>query len=128
MEEKDCHLFINVKPFGCMPATQADGVMALVAAEHPGLVFLPLETLGEGEVNALNRVQMALADARRRARQEFDAALKSTGIPLEQIRQFVDNHPEMQSPFYQFARNTPPAGAAARFVLHAAERMRQEGC
>lgn len=128
VEEKDCHLFINVKPFGCMPATQADGVMALVAAEHPDLVFLPLETLGEGEVNALNRVQMALADARRRARQEFEAALESAGKSLDQIRQFVEKRPEMQSPFYRFGRKTPPAGAAARFVLHAAERMRREGC
>ncbi|MEM2143687.1 MAG: M3 family metallopeptidase, partial [Candidatus Thorarchaeota archaeon] len=84
LEDKDCHLFINVKPFGCMPATQADGVMALVAAEHPDLLFLPLETLGEGEIHALNRVQMALADARRRARQEFEAALGSTGKTLEQ--------------------------------------------
>ncbi|MCX7602493.1 MAG: hypothetical protein N2036_00310, partial [Bryobacteraceae bacterium] len=128
VEEKDCHLFINVKPFGCMPATQADGVMALVSARHPELVFLPLETLGEGEINALNRVQMALADARRRARQEFAAALETTGRTLEQIRKFVETHPEMQSPFYRFGTETPPAGAAARFVLHAAERMRREGC
>lgn len=128
LEDKDCHLFINVKPFGCMPATQADGVMALVAAEHPDLLFLPLETLGEGEIHALNRVQMALADARRRARQEFEAALESTGRTLEEIRQFLEKHPEMQSPFYRFGRKTPPAGAAARFVLHAAERMRREGC
>lgn len=128
IEEKDCHLFINLKPFGCMPATQADGVLALVAARHPELIFLPLETLGEGEVNALNRVQMALADARRRARQEFQEALKSTGRTLGEIRQFVEKHPEMQSPFYEFGRKTPPAGAAARFVLHAAERMRREKC
>jgi len=126
VEEGSCHLFINVKPFGCMPATQADGVMALVAARHPELLFLPLETLGEGEVNVLNRVQMALADARRRAREEFDAALRSTGRTLEQIRRFVGERPEMQSPFYRFRRKTPPAGTAAQFVLHVAERMERE--
>ena len=126
VEERSCHLFISVKPFGCMPATQSDGVMALVAARHPELLFLPLETLGEGEVNVLNRVQMALADARRRAREEFDAALHSTGLTLEEIRRFVEQRPEMQSPFYRFRRGTPPAGAAAQFVLHVAERMKRE--
>jgi hypothetical protein len=77
-------------------------------------------------VNVLNRVQMALADARRRAREEFDAALRSTGRTLEQIRRFVGERPEMQSPFYRFRRKTPPAGTAAQFVLHVAERMEHE--
>ncbi len=127
-EEQSCHMFISLKPFGCMPATQADGVLALIAARHPELVFLPLETLGEAEANALNRVEMALADARRRAREEFSQALRSTGRTLEEIRRFVSAHPEMQSPFYRFRRESPPAATASQFVLHAAERMRREGC
>lgn len=127
-EDRSCHLFISMKPFGCMPATQADGVLALVAARHPELVFLPLETLGEAEANALNRVDMALADARRRAREEFAQALRSTGRTLDEIRRFVSARPEMQSPFYRFRRKSPPAATAAQFVLHAAERMRREGC
>lgn len=128
IEARNCHLFVNVKPFGCMPSTQADGVMALVADRHPELLFLPLDTLGEGEVNALNRVQMVLADARRRARGEFEECLRRTGRTLDEIRAFVSKHPEMQSPFYAFRRATPPAGTAAQFVLHAAERMKREKC
>lgn len=128
VEERNCHLFIAVKPFGCMPATQSDGVVAMLAAQHPELLFLPLETLGEAEVNALARVQMVLADARRRARQEFAEALRDAGRTLEEIRRFVSARPEMQSPFYRFRRRPPPAGAAAQFVLHVAERMRSEGC
>jgi predicted nucleotide-binding protein (sugar kinase/HSP70/actin superfamily) len=127
-EERNCHMFISVKPFGCMPATQSDGVLALLAARHPELVFLPLETLGEAEANALNRVEMALADARRRAREEFAQALAATGRTLDDIRRFVAARPEMQCPFYRFRRKTPPAGTAAQFVLHVAERMRHEGC
>ncbi len=125
---RNCHLLLNIKPFGCMPSTQADGVLALVAHQHPELLFLPLETLGEGEVHFLNRVQMALADARRRAREEFDDCLRRTGRSLEEIRDFVVKKPEMHSPFYRFPRRTPPAGTAAQFVLHAADRMEREGC
>lgn len=128
IEKRDCHLFMTVKPFGCMPATQADGVLALIADRHAEFLFLPLETLGEGEVHALNRVQMTLADARRRAREEFDNALEKTGRKLEEIRDFVSKRPEMQSPFYRFPRRTPPAGTAAQFVMHAAERMGRERC
>lgn len=127
-EDRNCHLFITVKPFGCMPATQADGVLALVADRHPEFLFLPLETLGEGEVHALNRVQMALADARRRARAEFESTLLQTGRSLQEIRDFVAKRPEMQSPFYSFPRKTPPAGTAAQFVIHVAQRMRRERC
>lgn len=127
VEDRNCHLFMTVKPFGCMPSTQADGVLALLADRHPELLFLPLETLGEGEVHALNRVQMALTDARRQAREEFDSVIRQTGRSLEEIRAFVQKHPEMQSPFYRFSRSTPPAGTAAQFALHAAGRMRSEG-
>ncbi|MGQ9917909.1 MAG: hypothetical protein ACUVS7_10870 [Bryobacteraceae bacterium] len=126
--QRSCHMFISVKPFGCMPITQADGVAALIAARHPELGFLPLETLGEAEVNALTRVEMALADARRRAREEFVRTLSGTGRTLDEIRRFVSARPEMQSPFYRFRRDSPPAGTAAQFLLHVAERMRREGC
>jgi hypothetical protein len=102
--------------------------LALVAAKHPELVILPLETLGEAEANALNRVDMALADARRRAREEFSQTLRQTGRTLEEIRRFVSARPEMQSPFYRFRRKSPPASTAAQFVLHVAERMRRERC
>ena len=125
IHRRSCHLFLNIKPFGCMPSTQADGVMAQVVSDHPSLLFLPIETSGEGEVNVLNRVQMALSDARRKAREEFDKALRQTGFRLEQIRSFVERHPETRSPFYRFRQPGQAAGTAAQFVLHAAERMRR---
>ncbi len=120
------HLMISVKPFGCMPATQADGVMAQVVADHPPLHFLPLETLGEGEVHALSRVQMALGDAQARARNEFDAALRSTGRTLKEIRRYVESRPEMRRPFYEFRTASGVACTAAQFVLHAAREMRNK--
>ena len=122
---RDSHLLISVKPFGCMPATQADGVMAQVAADYPELHFLPLETLGEGEVHALSRTQMALHDAHKRAREEFETALQSTGRTQEEIRRHVQGRPEMRRPFYRFGGVPGVAGRAAQFVLHAALQMRQ---
>lgn len=121
---QSCHLFLNIKPFGCMPATQADGVMAQVVSDHPSLLFLPVETSAEGEANVLNRVQMALSDARRKARAEVDWALRETGRSLDEIRAFVLKHPEMQTPFYPYRRRASVTGTAAQFILHVAERMR----
>ena len=37
------------------------------------MIFLPIETSGEGEVNAHSRVQMALGEAKAKAKLEFAA-------------------------------------------------------
>jgi predicted nucleotide-binding protein (sugar kinase/HSP70/actin superfamily) len=121
---KQCHMVLSVKPFGCMPATQADGVMSMLASREPDLIFLPLETLGEGEVHALSRVQMALGEARRKAVAEFEDALRRSGTDLERIRAYVARHPETRRPFYPF-RQPGVAGTAAQFVLHTAREMRR---
>lgn len=123
-QHRYAHLVLSLKPFGCMPSTQSDGVMAGVTARHPGLLFLPIETSGEGEINAHSRVQMALGDARRKAREEFEEALASTGRKLEEIRDYVAGHPEMTSALYRFPRRKGIAGTAAQFVVHVADRMR----
>jgi predicted nucleotide-binding protein (sugar kinase/HSP70/actin superfamily) len=75
------HLTISVKPFGCMPSSAvSDGVQALVSARYPEAAFLAMETSGEGEVNALSRVQMALFRAKAEARAEFAEALAAHGV------------------------------------------------
>jgi predicted nucleotide-binding protein (sugar kinase/HSP70/actin superfamily) len=119
------HMILSLKPFGCMPSTQSDGVMARIAAKHSEMVFLPIETAADGEINALSRVQMALGDARRKARAEFDAALKSTGCTLEEIQEWVSKHPEVRKPFYHFGEPKGIAGTAARFILHVGVRVKR---
>jgi hypothetical protein len=108
-----------------MPSTQSDGVMAGVTACHPGLLFLPVETSGEGEINAHSRVQMALGDARRKAREEFETAVRRTGRSIEEIRSYVEQHPEMRSALYRFPRKKGMAGTSAQFITHVADRMRR---
>jgi predicted nucleotide-binding protein (sugar kinase/HSP70/actin superfamily) len=81
VEDHVNHMTISVKPFGCMPSSGvSDGVQSLVTTKWPQAIFLPLETTGDGKVNAQSRVQMMLFKARQRAREEFDEALASRGI------------------------------------------------
>jgi hypothetical protein len=120
---KLCHMVLALKPFGCMPSSQSDGVQSAVVNRFPEMIFLPIETSGEGEINAYSRVQMALGEARARARAEFDAALDSTGRSLDAIRDYVGKHRQLRSPFYPFPRRPGIAGAAASFVLHVGRLM-----
>src|SRR4030095_5157465 len=90
------HMRLDLKPFGCMPSTQSDGAQSAVTNHYKNMIFLPIETSGEGEVNAHSRVQMALGEAKAKARLEFEKALKSTGKRLEDIRSYVDENPELK--------------------------------
>jgi len=117
------HMVLALKPFGCMPSSQSDGVQSAVTNRFPDMIFLPIETSGEGEANAHSRVQMALGEAKARARAEFEAALKSTGKRFEDIQDYVADHPELRRPFYRVPRRPRIAGTAAQFVLHVNDRI-----
>src|SRR5690606_19528811 len=58
------HMVLSLKPFGCMPSTQSDGAQAAVVSHFPDMIFLPIETSGEGDINAYSRAQMALGEAK----------------------------------------------------------------
>jgi len=70
-EKKYAHMVLSLKPFGCMPSTISDSIQSRVVEDFPSMVFLPLETSGEGKINALSRVQMALSEARVKANHEY---------------------------------------------------------
>ena len=118
-----CHMVLSLKPFGCMPSSQSDGVQSAVINKFQDMIFLPIETSGEGEANAHSRVQMALGEAKVKARREFEEALKSTGKSLDEIKTYVADHPELRRPFYPVPCRAGIAGAAAQFVLHVSDRM-----
>ncbi len=121
-----CHMVLALKPFGCMPSTQSDGAQSAVMSHYKDMIFLPIETSGEGDVNAHSRVQMALGEAKAKTKQEFKAALESTGYSLEQIKSFVEGHPELKSPMCKVPHYEGVTGMAANFVRHVAERMKAE--
>ena len=125
--EEKAHMVLSVKPFGCMPSTQSDGAMAQVVSKYKDMIFLPIETSGEGEVNAHSRVQMALGEAKHKAKAEFTQVLESTGYSLDQVRSYVFGHEELMQPTYEFPHTKGIVGTAANFVKHVSERMRHEG-
>ena len=120
------HMVLSLKPFGCMPSTQSDGAQSAVVSNYKDMIYLPVETSGEGEINAHSRVQMALGEAKNKAKKEFAEALERAGLTLDECRAFVDAHPEMKRPMYQVPHTKGVVGAAANFVLHVAERLRAD--
>ncbi|HUN84193.1 MAG TPA: hypothetical protein VMU48_07430 [Terracidiphilus sp.] len=118
-----CHMVLALKPFGCMPSTQSDGVQSRVVSKFKDMIFLPIETSGEGEVNAHSRVQMALAEAKAKARAEFDGVLRKTGKSLEDLRGYVQDHPELRRGLYKVPHRQGIAGTAAQFAWHVSDLM-----
>ncbi|MEK7794615.1 MAG: activator of (R)-2-hydroxyglutaryl-CoA dehydratase, partial [Candidatus Hydrogenedentota bacterium] len=121
------HMVLSLKPFGCMPSTQSDGAQAAVVSHYPDMVYLPVETSGEGDVNAHSRVQMALGEAKSKCREEFKTCLARAGYSLEEIREFVGAHPKLRNPIQHVPHREGVTGKAASFVLHVAELMTREG-
>jgi predicted nucleotide-binding protein (sugar kinase/HSP70/actin superfamily) len=118
-----CHMILSLKPFGCMPSTQSDGVQARVVSKFPQMLYLPIETSGEGSIHAYSRAQMALSEARIRARDEFDSVLRQRGVTIDQLRGFVETHSGVERSLYSFPRRKGIAGEAAQFAHHLADRM-----
>ncbi|HTW49577.1 MAG TPA: hypothetical protein VMD92_16600 [Acidobacteriaceae bacterium] len=121
-----CHMVLALKPFGCMPSTQSDAVQSRVVSRYKDMIFLPIETSGEGEVNAHSRVQMALAEAKAKARAEFDSVLEKTGKSLDDLREYVERHPQLKRGLYRVPHREGIAGTAAQFALHVNDLMAKD--
>lgn len=117
------HMVLSLKPFGCMPSTQSDGAQSAVVNLYKDMIYLPIETSGEGEINAHSRVQMALGEAKVKCKAEFARILEETGLTVEQVREYVAAHPEMESGTYHVPHHKGIIGTAANFVKHVAELM-----
>src|SRR5262249_14553636 len=102
---------------------QSDGTQSAVMNHFKDMIFLPIETSGEGEINAHSRVQMALGEAKAKAKLEFQQALETTGKRLDDIRSYLADHPELRLPFYRVPHVHGVTGTAANFVLHVNDRM-----
>jgi len=121
------HMTLSLKPFGCMPSTQSDGAQSAVINHFKDMIYLPIETSGEGEINAHSRVQMALGEAKSKAKAEFKAVVDETGYTLEDLKAYQRQTPEVSRPLYKVPRYEGIIGTGARFAKHLAERMKAEG-
>ena len=122
-QKKKAHMICELSPYSCMPNTMSIGAMAGVIGKYPDLLYAPLEIKGDAEVHALSRCQMILTEAKKRAQREFDEALARTGMTLEQVRGYLDAHPEMKRATYRVPHRGC-AGQAANLVLHVAQQAR----
>src|SRR5262249_2279873 len=120
------HMVLSLKPFGCMPSTQSDGAQSAVVNLYKDMIYLPIETSGEGEINAHSRVQMALGEAKVKAKQEMNRVLEETGLTIEQVREYAEGRPELCLGLYKVPHTKGVIGAAANFVKHVAELMKQD--
>jgi predicted nucleotide-binding protein (sugar kinase/HSP70/actin superfamily) len=118
------HMVLSLKPFGCLPSTQSDGVHSAVMSHWPEMIFLPIETSAEGQVNAFSRVQMALSDARIKCKKEFEKSLENTKLPVEKIRDFVSQNKQFQSATYKIPKKKNIISKSANFVYHVSELMK----
>jgi len=119
-------MVLSLKPFGCMPSTQSDGAQSAVVSNYKDIIYLPVETSGEGEINAHSRVQMALGEAKNKAKKEFAESLEKNGLTLDQCRAWVEAHPESKRPLYEVPHTKGVVGQAANFVYHIAAQMKAE--
>ncbi len=121
------HMVLSVKPFGCMPSTQSDGAQAAVVSQYKDMIYLPIETSGEGEINAHSRVQMALGEAKAKTKSELNDTLTETGLTIEQVKAFIDTHSELKRPVFHLPEYKGKVGVAARTVKYVAEQLKEEG-
>ncbi len=117
------HMVLSLKPFGCMPSTQSDGAQSAVVAHYKDMIYLPIETSGEGEINAHSRVQMALGEAKAKAKLEFKTVLENIGKSADDLRAYVNEHPEMQRALYKVPKYKGVIGTAANFAIDVAGKM-----
>ena len=121
------HMVLSVKPFGCMPSTQSDGAQAAVVSQYKDMIYLPIETSSEGEINAHSRVQMALGEAKAKTKSELNDTLTETGLTIEQVKAFIDTHSELKRPVFHLPEYKGKVGVAARTVKYVAEQLKEEG-
>jgi len=112
--QRRAHMVVSVKPFGCLPSIQSDGVQAKVVADMPASIFLAVETSGDGEVNVKSRVQMKLHEARGLAALELQTVLRQGRASLDEVREYVGRSAGLRRPLQPLP--DVAIGTAANFV------------
>jgi predicted nucleotide-binding protein (sugar kinase/HSP70/actin superfamily) len=118
------HMVCELSPYGCLPNTMSMGAMAGVLQRHPDLLYAPIEIKGDAEVHALSRCQMTLTEAHKRARTEFEDALRRFDLTPDRIREFEQREPALCRADTPIPRHGY-AGTAPGYVAEVAARMKR---
>lgn len=96
IRHRKAHMVISVKPFGCMPSTQSDGVQTKVSSDlHSGL-FVSVETTGDAEVNMKSRILMKLQEAKQRAEEEYHRVQEAFRLDSASVQKLCSQRPRMR--------------------------------
>ena len=120
-KRRKAHMMVSVKPFGCLPSTASDGVQTKVMSDYPHILFLPLETSGDSEVNFKSRAQMVLFEDKQKAKEGAEEMIEKHGIDVDAVQDFVKRNPRYRSAMFLFRR--PAIGTGASFLLEMHRRM-----
>ena len=120
------HMVVSLKPFGCMPSTQSDGAQALAMEDHKDIIFIPIETAGEGKTNAQSRVLMALGEARVKAKLEMKEIKNKITNSMDTINKYVEEHPVVRRPSLNVPHYDGIVGRSANHILHIDELIQAQ--
>ncbi len=109
---RKAHMVLSVKPFGCMPSTQSDGVQSKVQSDFPSSIFISVETSGDAEINVKSRIQMKLFEAKRLAEEEFETVLRKLDLSINQLKNSLTS--ELKEPFVKLSKKY--ISTAAKFI------------
>ena len=94
----------------------SDGAQAALISHFRDMIYIPIETSGEGEINAHSRVHMISARRRLKRNGSFRSAWSVPAYRWTKPR-LVEANPEMKRPMYRVPQSEGVAGTAANFVL-----------
>jgi predicted nucleotide-binding protein (sugar kinase/HSP70/actin superfamily) len=97
VKHRKAHMVISVKPFGCMPSTQSDGVQTKISNDLKNSLFVSVDTTGDAEVNVKSRILMKLHEAQNIAADEFENIIKKLRIDETQIVKLREETPKSRS-------------------------------
>jgi predicted nucleotide-binding protein (sugar kinase/HSP70/actin superfamily) len=97
VKHRKAHMVISVKPFGCMPSTQSDGVQTKISNDLKNSLFVSVDTTGDAEVNVKSRILMKLHEAQKIAADEFDDIIRKYRIDGNQLDKLREMTPKSRS-------------------------------
>jgi hypothetical protein len=109
---KKAHMVLSLKPFGCMPSSQSDGVQSAVMNHSTDMIFLPSKRRARRDQRAQPR---RWRSAKPRPRPPNSSRCSSHRPRLEDIRAWDELC--LKHPFASAARKGV-TGTAANFVLY----------
>lgn len=96
VKHRKAHMVISVKPFGCMPSTQSDGVQSKVIEDLGGSIFVSVETSGDAETNVKSRILMKLYEAKLKAFEEYERAKEELKVKDEDVEKAIMKNPTLK--------------------------------